>query len=61
MLDPKLVRTEPQAIAAALAVKGFTLDIDKLNQLESARRELQEKAQSLQAERNAYAKSMGKA
>ncbi|MEZ5529124.1 MAG: serine--tRNA ligase [Porticoccaceae bacterium] len=61
MLDPKLVRSEPEAIAAALAIKGFKLDITKLNELEAARRELQEKAQSLQAERNAYAKSMGKA
>ncbi|TNE82662.1 MAG: serine--tRNA ligase [Gammaproteobacteria bacterium] len=61
MLDPKLVRSEPQTIAAALAVKGFTLDVDKLNEWEASRRELQDKAQSLQAERNAYAKSMGKA
>ncbi|WP_461480639.1 serine--tRNA ligase [Porticoccus sp.] len=61
MLDPKLVRSEPQTVAAALAVKGFTLDVEKLNQLELQRRELQEQAQSLQAERNAYAKSMGKA
>ncbi|TNE93737.1 MAG: serine--tRNA ligase, partial [Gammaproteobacteria bacterium] len=61
MLDPKLVRSEPQTIAAALAVKGFTLDVDKLNEWEASRKELQDKAQSLQAERNAYAKSMGKA
>ncbi|WP_461515722.1 serine--tRNA ligase [Porticoccus sp.] len=61
MLDPKLVRSEPQTIAAALVIKGFTLDVEKLNQLEVLRRDLQEKAQSLQAERNAYAKSMGKA
>lgn len=61
MLDPKLVRSEPQTIAAALAVKGFTLDVDRLNEWEASRRELQDKAQSLQAERNAYAKSMGKA
>jgi len=61
MLDPKLVRSEPQAIADALTIKGFTLDTDLLKRLETARRELQEKAQSLQAERNAYAKSMGKA
>ena len=61
MLDPKLVRSEPQTIAAALAIKGFTLDVEKLNHLEVLRRDLQEKAQALQAERNAYAKSMGKA
>jgi len=49
MLDPKLVRSEPQTIAAALAVKGFTLDVDKLNEWEAFRKELQDKAQSLQA------------
>lgn len=61
MLDPKLVRSEPETIAKKLVVKGFTLDVDKLKELEATRRELQDKAQTLQAERNAYAKSMGKA
>jgi len=61
MLDPKLVRSQPEIIAQALAKRGFELDISLLHNLESQRRELQEKTQSLQAERNAYAKSMGKA
>ncbi|MCL4136210.1 UNVERIFIED_CONTAM: hypothetical protein GTU68_060038 [Idotea baltica] len=61
MLDPKLVRSEPETIAAKLAVKGFTLDVEKLKELEGIRRQLQDKAQTLQSERNAYAKSMGKA
>src|SRR5690606_16838227 len=60
MLDPKLVRSEPQTVAAALAKRGFSLDIDYLQSLESQRRDAQEKTQHLQAERNAYAKSMGK-
>ena len=60
MLDPKLVRSEPETIAAALSVRGFSLDVEKLTQLEVQRRDLQDKAQSLQSERNAYAKSMGK-
>lgn len=60
MLDPKLVRTEPEALARALAKRGFALNVDYLAELESQRREAQEKAQNLQAERNAYAKSMGK-
>lgn len=61
MLDPKYVRSHSETVAAALAVKGFTFDVEKINQLEALRRDLQEKAQSLQTERNAYAKSMGKA
>lgn len=60
MLDPKLVRSEPENIAKTLAKRGFTLDVDRLRQLETQRREAQEKAQTLQAERNAYAKAMGR-
>lgn len=61
MLDPKLVRTEPEMLAKALAKKNFNLDIEKLAALEVERKALQEKAQRLQAERNSYAKAMGKA
>tara|TARA_R110001592_G_scaffold116059_1_gene316953 strand:+ start:91992 stop:93278 length:1287 start_codon:yes stop_codon:yes gene_type:complete len=61
MLDPKLVRSDPETIAEKLAVRGFILDVKKLKELEGLRRQLQDKAQSLQSERNAYAKSMGKA
>lgn len=60
MLDPKFVRTEPETVAAALAKRGFSLDVSHIQTLESQRREAQEKTQQLQAERNAYAKSMGK-
>ncbi len=60
MLDPKLVRSEPETIAAALSVRGFSLDVETVTQLEIQRRELQDKAQLLQSERNAYSKSMGK-
>ena len=60
MLDPRLVRSQPDLLAAALAKRGFTLDTAWLESLESQRRAAQETTQSLQAERNAYAKSMGK-
>ncbi len=60
MLDPKLVRSQPDMLAAALAKRGFKLDVPWLEALEQQRRAAQEKTQSLQAERNAYAKSMGK-
>src|SRR5690554_3655340 len=60
MLDPKLVRTEPENIATTLAKRGFTLDVEWLGRLEAQRREAQATAQSLQAERNAYAKAMGR-
>ena len=60
MLDPKFVRSEPQAVADALSKRGFELDVAKITELETQRRKLQENVQTLQAERNAYAKSMGK-
>ncbi len=60
MLDPKLVRAEPEAVALALAKRGFALNVDYLKELEAQRREAQEQTQHLQAERNAYAKTMGK-
>jgi seryl-tRNA synthetase len=61
MLDPKLVRAEPDAVAKALTKRGFSLDVNKLKQLESDRKELQVKAESLQQERNTRAKNIGKA
>ena len=61
MLDLKLVRSEPEIIAKALAKRGFTLDIDTLNALEVERKALQIKAESLQQERNSRAKNIGKA
>ena len=60
MLDPKLLRSELTNIAQALKVKGFELNCDEFLSLESQRKELQLKAESIQQERNAYSKSMGK-
>lgn len=61
MLDLKLVRSEPEIIAKALAKRGFILDVDTLNALEVERKALQIKSESLQQERNSRAKSIGKA
>lgn len=61
MLDLKLLRTEPQSVAAALARRGFKLDVELLETLEAERRQAQLDAQSLQTERNARSKMIGKA
>ena len=61
MLDIKLIRSEPEKIAAKLAIRGFVLDVKYINGLEREYRQLQDTSQSLQSERNAYAKMMGKA
>jgi seryl-tRNA synthetase len=60
MLDPKLLRSELNSIAQSLKIKGFELNCDDFLSLESQRKELQLKAEAVQQERNAYAKSMGK-
>ncbi|MBT5072081.1 MAG: serine--tRNA ligase [Porticoccaceae bacterium] len=60
MIDPKLLRSDLASIAKQLKVKGFDLDCEAFLGLEAERKALQLEAESLQQERNAYAKSMGK-
>ena len=50
MLDPNLLRTEPDAVAEKLARRGFKLDVDKLRALEERRKVLQVQTENLQAE-----------
>ena len=61
MLDPKLLRSDPAAVAANLARRGFTLDVDRLTALEESRKKWQIRADELRNERNVHAKSVGKA
>jgi len=61
MLDPKLLRNEPEAAAKLLARRGYKLDIEKLAALEQERKQAQLNAQSLQTERNSRSKMIGKA
>ncbi|WFF43436.1 serine--tRNA ligase [Salinicola endophyticus] len=61
MLDPKLLRSDPQFVAQRLALRGFTLDTASLESLESRRRELQTATEQLQNERNVRSKAIGKA
>ena len=61
MLDPKLLRSEPQKLAEALKKKNFVLDIDGINALDTRRRELLQETEKLQNERNVRSKSIGQA
>lgn len=61
MLDPNLLRNEPDAVAEKLARRGFKLDVDKLRALEERRKVLQVQTENLQAERNSRSKSIGQA
>ena len=61
MLDSKLLRTQPQEMAELLAVRGFVLDVARLEELEAQRKDVQTRTEQLQAERNSRSKSIGQA
>lgn len=61
MLDPKLLRTDIENTANALAKRGYTLDTEQLIALEEQRKAIQIKTQELQNQRNTRSKSIGQA
>ncbi|HHX82726.1 MAG TPA: serine--tRNA ligase, partial [Pseudomonadaceae bacterium] len=61
MLDPRLVRNEPQFVADKLKKRGFELDVAAIGALEEKRKSLQVETEQLQNERNTRSKSIGKA
>ncbi|MBT8450032.1 MAG: serine--tRNA ligase [Gammaproteobacteria bacterium] len=61
MLDPKLLRTDIDAVAANLTKRGYKFDVTTYQQLEESRKELQVKSEQLQNERNTRSKAIGKA
>ena len=61
MIDPKLLRSDPEAVARNLARRGITLDVQALRALEEKRKPWQVESDRLRAERNANAKAVGMA
>ncbi len=61
MLDPKLLRNEPEQVAVLLQRRGYQLDVKVLQDLEQERKQAQLDAQQLQTERNSRSKMIGKA
>ena len=61
MLDPKLLRSDLPGVAAALARRGFVLDVETFAALEEQRKAVQIESDRLRAERNANAKAVGHA
>lgn len=61
MLDPQLLRADPDAVAAELKPRGYELDTTEWRQLEARRKELQVRVQELQNRKNQSAKSIGQA
>ncbi|MCZ6669097.1 MAG: serine--tRNA ligase, partial [Gammaproteobacteria bacterium] len=60
MLDPKLLRSNLDAIAEKLRVKHYDLDKRLFNQLEDQRKSLQVSTQQLQSEKNSKSRAIGK-
>lgn len=61
MLDPKLLRSDLESVAAKLNRRGFDLDVAAFSALEEKRKSLQVETQNLQNERNTRSKGIGKA
>jgi len=61
VIDPKLLRTDPDAVARNLARRGFELDVGALKALEEKRKPWAVEVDRLRAERNANAKAVGMA
>ncbi|MEJ2400188.1 MAG: serine--tRNA ligase [Xanthomonadales bacterium] len=61
MLDPQLLRTDPDGVATALAVRGYRFEVDTWRELDARRKELQLRTQDLQNRKNTSAKSIGQA
>ena len=61
MLDIKLLRADPAAVAANLAKRGFVLDVESFKRWEESRKKLQMRADELRSERNTQAKAVGMA
>jgi seryl-tRNA synthetase len=61
MLDPHLLRDDPEAVARSLARRGYEFDVDRWRDLEGRRKKRQTRMEDLQAERKQISKAVGEA
>ena len=61
MLDRRFIRDNPEAVKAAVRVKGIDLDVDELLRLDQSSRELQRELDEAQTQRKSFAKEFAKA
>ena len=61
MIDPKLLRSDPEAVARNMARRGLTLDVEAWRALEEKRKPFQIEVDRLRSERNSNAKAVGMA
>ena len=61
MIDPKLLRSDPETVARNLARRRYALDVNAWRALEERRKSAQVDSDRLRAERNSNAKAVGMA
>jgi seryl-tRNA synthetase len=61
MLDRRFIRENPEAVRAAVRVKGIDLDVDELLRLDQSSRELQRELDEAQTRRKSFAREFAKA
>jgi len=61
MLDPRLLRSDLDQVAANLARRGFQFDKAAFSTLEGSRRDIQQRVEQLRNERNVKSKGIGRA
>jgi len=61
MLDRRFIRENPEAVKAAVRVKGIDLDVDELLSLDQSSRELQRELDEAQTWKKAFAREFAKA
>ena len=61
MIDPKLLRNNPDIVVEKLAKRGFIFPLDQYQAYEAKRKTLQTQTEQLQNERNIQSKAIGKA
>ncbi|HVP39344.1 MAG TPA: serine--tRNA ligase [Candidatus Saccharimonadales bacterium] len=60
MLDPKFIRSQPEKVRRAIALKGERADLELFLGLDERRRGIQTEAEELRARRNAVSEQIGK-
>jgi seryl-tRNA synthetase len=61
MIDPKLLRSDPEQVARQLARRGYPFDVTAWRALEEQRRHWQIETDRLRAARNSHARAVGQA
>ena len=61
MIDPKLLREQPETVAHNLARRGLSFNVAAYGELEARRKSLQVRSEKLRAERNRLSKEIGAA